>query len=346
MKTQPQAGTTSETVTVDNFIRAETDMYFAKAVKQGGLGELTHRRRMAEIDKQDVVRMNRDTIYSSGVFDLDAAPLTITLPDPGNRFMSMQIVSEDHFTTEVVYPPGRFVYTKEKVGTRYVFTIVRTLANPQDPADLKIANAIQDAIKVEQADIGTFEIPNWDSVSQDQVRDALSLLGSLGGDKTKFGTRDEVDPVSHLIGTAMGWGGNPRTAAIYTGEYPKANDGKIVHRLTVRDVPVDGFWSISLYNAKGFFEKNEFSAYSLNHLTAKPKPDGSFTIQFGGCAKNTSNCLPIMPGWNYMVRLYRPRPEILNGSWTFPKAEPVRSGALQAAEDRDRENRDTLVTRP
>jgi hypothetical protein len=28
-------------------------------------------------------------------------------------------------------------------------------------------------------------------------------------------------------------------------------------------------------------------------------------------------------GWNYMVRLYRPRPEILNGTWKFPEAQPV-----------------------
>jgi hypothetical protein len=62
---------------------------------------------MAAIDKQDVVRMNRDTLYSSGVFDLEAAPVTITLPDAGKRFMSMQVVSDDHYTTEVVCAPGR-----------------------------------------------------------------------------------------------------------------------------------------------------------------------------------------------------------------------------------------------
>ena len=87
---------------------------------------------MASIDKQDVVRMNRDTLYSSGVFDLEAAPVTIALPDAGKRFMSMQVISQDHFTTEVVYAPGRYTYTKDKVGTRYVFIIVRTLADPAE----------------------------------------------------------------------------------------------------------------------------------------------------------------------------------------------------------------------
>jgi hypothetical protein len=89
-------------------------------------------------------------------------------------------------------------------------------------------------------------------------------------------------------------------------------------------VPVDGFWSISLYNAKGFFQKNVFDAYSLNNLTAKANQDGSVTVQFGGCQKNTANCLPIVSGWNYTVRLYRPRKEIIDGSWKFPEAQPVR----------------------
>ena len=74
------------------------------------------------------------------------------------------------------------------------------------------------------------------------------------------------------------------------------NDGKTVHRLTVKDVPVDGFWSVSLYDAKGFFQKNRFDAYSLNNLTAKAAADGSVTIQFGGCDGKVPNCLPIMPG--------------------------------------------------
>ena len=87
--------------------------------------------------------------------------------------MSLQVISEDHYTIEVVYAPGRFSYTKDKVGTRYVFLLVRTLANPEDPADLKAANVIQDAIKVEQAIVGKFEVPNWDPVSQAKVRDAL-----------------------------------------------------------------------------------------------------------------------------------------------------------------------------
>ena len=105
--------------------------------------------------------------------------------------------------------------------------------------------------------------------------------------------------------------------------YPKRNDGKTAYTLVVKDVPVDGFWSVSVYNAQGYFAKNPQGAYSLNNLTAKPNPDGSFSIHFGGCQADTPNCLPIVAGWNYTVRLYRPRKAILDGTWKLPDAQPV-----------------------
>jgi para-nitrobenzyl esterase len=311
-------------VDVHNFVRAETDLYFGRAAASGALGRFTHRREMAAIDAQDVVRMNRDTLYSMAVFDLQAGPVTITLPDTGRRFMSMQVVNQDHFTPEVVYAPGRYRYDQAKVGTRYVQMIVRTLADPQDPADLQAAHVLQDALRAEQASVGRFEAPAWDEATQTRARDSLAALAALGNIGPMFGKRGAVDPIDHLIGTAVGWGGNPPEAAVYQGSYPAANDGSTVHELTVRDVPVDGFWSISVYDAKGYFAKNELNAYSLNNLTAKPNADGSFTVRFGGCGAGTPNCLPITPGWNYTVRLYRPRTPILDGTWTFPEAQPLR----------------------
>ncbi len=77
--------------------------------------------------------MNRDTLYSLGVFDLDAGPVTIVLPDTGKRFMSLLVINQDHYTQPVVYAPGSYTYTREQVGTRYMFAAVRTLARPNDP---------------------------------------------------------------------------------------------------------------------------------------------------------------------------------------------------------------------
>ncbi len=101
-------------------------------------------------------------------------------------------------------------------------------------------------------------MPKWDPVSQKKIRDALLVLATTITDTSKASARkDEVDPVQRLIGAASAWGGNPPKDAIYLNVMPQKNDGKTVYRLDVKDVPVDGFWSISLYNADGFFQKND-----------------------------------------------------------------------------------------
>ena len=73
--------------------RAKSDNYLAVNVKKAGLGRLAHNRESASIEDQTVIRLNRDTLYSFGVFDLAAAPVTVTLPDAGKRFMSLQIIT-------------------------------------------------------------------------------------------------------------------------------------------------------------------------------------------------------------------------------------------------------------
>jgi hypothetical protein len=63
-------------------------------------------------------------------------------------------------------------------------------------------------------------------------------------------------------------------------------------------------------------------AYSFNNAVADKNEDGSITIHFGGNPKQP-NFLPIVPGWNQLVRLYQPRKEVLDGTWTFPSAKPA-----------------------
>ena len=272
-------------VTAENFTRAESDLYFGNIVKDGGLGRFTH---------------------------------------AGKRFMSMQVIDEDQYTPEVIYDAGSHTFTREKIGTRYVLMGIRTLVDPADPGDVKQVHALQDAIKVSQERPGRFEVPSWDPASQKKVRDALLVLAQTLPDSARmFGTKDQVDPVRRLIGAASAWGGNPEKDATYLNVTPSKNDGTTVYQLTVEDVPIDGFWSISVYDAKGYFQRNRYNAYTLNNITAKKGADGSVAIQFGGCDGKIANCLPITPGWNYMVRLYRPRAEILNGSWSFPQAQPA-----------------------
>ncbi len=317
------AARASETVTVDNFVRAETDTTMGRYVAQGAFGRFLHVRGMTPIDKQDVIRMNRDTLYSFGVFDL-TTPVTIVKPDPGKRFQSMMMISEDHSILPVEHGAGEFTLTRQQVGTRYVMVLFRTFADPNDPADMQAAHMLQDRIQVRQVDPGKFEVPDWEPASLGTVRDALNVLASTKTDMTvMFGEKSKLNPIDHLLGAASGWGGNPKEAAVYQSGMPKLNDGKTPYVLTVRDVPVDGFWSVTVYNAKGYMEPNPQNAYSVNNVTAGRNADGSVTIHFGG-DPGGPNYLPIVPGWSYVARMYQPRKAVVDGTWKFPEAQPAK----------------------
>ena len=323
----PAQADPSVPVTVDNFIRAESDLYFGAIVEKGGFGKFDKSRGVPSVEQQSIPNLNRDMLYAAAVFDLDAGPVTIVLPDPGKRFMSMQVITEDAYTPMVVYEPGSYTFTRDQIGTRYVLAALRLLVDAESSKDVAKARALQNAVQVSQqaSDPGKFEVPSWDPESQQQVREALlQLAGTVPDTRGMFGPKGQVDPVRRLIGAASAWGGNAEQEAMNLTVVPAGNDGKTVHRLVVKNAPILGFWSITVYNGEGFFEPNGLGVYSVNSVSAKKAKDGTIAVQFGGCTPKTANCLPIMRAWNYVLRMYRPGEEVLDGTWKFPIAEPLR----------------------
>ncbi len=316
------ANTTTTPVAWDTYVRAQSDTMLKSYADDGAFGKFSHIRQPTPIDAQKVIRMNRDTLYSMGIFDL-TDPLTVTKPDTGDRYQSMMVLSQDEYIPMVVYKPDDYTLTKDQVGTRYVLVLVRTLVDSTKPEDIKAVNEIQDKITARQDSSGTFEIPDWDQKELKKLTDAINVLADTMTDTSKaFGTEEEVDPIAHLMGAAFGWGGLPVKDASYDTVTPKQNDGKTPQVLTVKDVPVDGFWSVSLYNKDGYYQENPTGAYVINDRNAITDSDGSITIHFGGDTSQP-NYLYITDGWNYTVRLYRPRKEILDGTWAFPQAKPA-----------------------
>jgi hypothetical protein len=310
-------------VTVDNFVRAESDHMIRANLKasHAKVGQLVHNRAPMTPDTQSVIRTNQDTLYSGVVLDL-SKPAEITLPEIGGRYMSMHVTNQDHYMF-VKSKPGTYELTEKSVGSRFAFVLIRTFYNAGDPEDLAKAHAAQDGIKLSGGGEGPFEAPDWNTDDLAVIRKALNDVAALGFDTTyAFGRKDEVRPVDYLIGAAAGWGGLPRTAALYILNSVEKNDGKTPHAVTVKDVPVDAFWSITVYNADGYLEANDLGRNSYNNFSAKPNKDGSITIHFGGDPKRV-NYLPITKGWNYAIRMYQPRKEILDGTWKFPDVKPL-----------------------
>jgi len=309
-------------VNVDNFVRAETSAQFDRTLQlTGGVNRFVHLREPTPLDKQNVIRMNRDTLYSAAIVDISKGAI-LTVPDAGKRYLSVMVVNEDEYVNQVIHEPGKHQLTMDKFGTPYVNLSVRILVNAKDPDDIKKANALQDQLKIKAGSEKPYTHPAYDEKSYKTTYDALIVLGrGVKDTRVTFGRKQDVDPVRHLLGAAWGWGGLPENEAYYLNVEPNLPVG--AYQLTVRDVPVDAFWSVSVYNKDGFFEPNKYNAYSFNNLTATPNTDGSFTIHFGGDPASV-NYLPITEGWNYTVRFYKPRMEILDGSWTFPSVEPVK----------------------
>ncbi len=304
-------------VNVENFVRAETDRMFADlATASGGSNRWRHIREPAPLDQQTVIRSNRDTLYSTAVVDITQGA-TVTIPDAGSRYLSLMVVNQDHYINAVLHEPGTYELTMERFGTPWVHLAARVLADPNDPADLAVVAAIQDGLGLAAGTDAAFTALVYDTVSLDGTRQSLlELARGLSGFAGALGSKDQVDPVKHLIGAAAGWGGLPESEAFYINVDPSLPVADFT--LTARDVPVDAFWSVTVYYADGFLFTNDEDVNSLNSVTAEKDPDGSITIRFGsGDAPNT---IPIVDGWNYVVRLYQPRAEILNGTWTFPTA--------------------------
>lgn len=311
-------------VTIANYVRAESDHMFRANMNAFKLSfnEFFHLRQPTTPDNQPVIRMNQDTLYSSTVLDL-SQPVTITLPNVGGRYMSMHVVNQDHYMF-VEWQPGKYQLTEQQVGTRFAYVTIRTFYDAGNPDDLAEAHASQDKIQISGGGNGPFEAPDWNKEQLTKARQALSNLATLGFDSSyAFGRKQDVRPIDHLVGAAAGWGGLPRSAAFYIIGTVDKNDGKTAHVVTVKDVPVDAFWSITVYNSEGYLEANDIGVNSYNNFSAKPNQDGSFTLHFGGDPASI-NYLPIIKGWNYAVRMYQPRKEILDGSWTFPPIEVVK----------------------
>jgi len=153
-------------VNVDNFVRAETAAQFDRVLQIPGaaINTFVHYRDPVALDSQNVIRMNRDTIYSGAITDISEGA-TLTIPDLGGRYMSVMVVNEDHYVNKVYDAAGTYKLTMKQFDTPYVQIAVRTLVNAADPEDIKKANALQDQVILNAVSAKPYTHPNYDEES-------------------------------------------------------------------------------------------------------------------------------------------------------------------------------------
>ncbi|MFT4670674.1 MAG: hypothetical protein ACI945_000006 [Pseudohongiellaceae bacterium] len=316
--TAVQASEPLTEVTAFNYVRAKTaiqfDSYLARAGSQ--LNTFSHGRKVVGIDARSSKRLNRDTLYSVAIVDISQGA-SVILPDAGDRYMSVQVVNEDGFTNNLFHGGGRHKLSLKEFHTDYVWLLVRTLVVDSVPDDLQAAHKLQDQIVIVSGSKTTYIHAQYDSVSMAAITELLLELGKGISDNSKAaGTREQVDPIKQLLLSAYGFGTLPETESLLLTVEPNLpiDKGYLLH---IKDVPVDGFWSLAMYNDEGYFEKNPYDVYGFSNQSAAKNADGSITLHLGG-DPNSINYIPITEGWNYVVRMYQPRAELLNGTWTFP----------------------------
>jgi hypothetical protein len=326
VKAAADSKTSSDLVTVDafNYVRAKTAIQFDKYLSRadGKINTFYHRRAVVGIDAKSSKRLNRDTLYSAAIVDISQGA-TVVMPDVGDRYVSVQVVNEEGFTNKVFHGGGSHSLTVKEFDTPYVWLLVRTLVFDSIAGDVAAANALQDQMKINSASAKTYTHPAYDPVSFVDTTTPLLELGKGIKDNSKAaGTKQQVDPIKQLLLSAYGFGTLPETESFLITVEPNLSSNK-AYTLTVKDVPVDSFWSLAMYNKDGYFEENEYNSYGFGDRTAKKNSDGSVTLHFGGSPENI-NFIPLSEGWNYVVRLYRPRAEVLDGTWEFPEVKEVR----------------------
>lgn len=214
-------------VTVDNFVRVESDMQFDRyADLARGVNTFAHFRTPTPIDKQLTIRSNRDTLYSFAVIDISQGA-EVTLPDAGERYMSTMVLNQDHYINALYSGGGTYKLDMETFDTPYVWVVVRTLVDPGNKEDVAEVNALQDRMTIKANSSKPFVLPNYDEASYKKIFNLLIELGRTGSDSEHmFGRKEDVNAVRHLIGTAVGWGGLPESEAVYVGIEPNLPVGK------------------------------------------------------------------------------------------------------------------------
>jgi len=313
-------------VTPDNYARAEVDESFRKVVSGVGPNAFRHDRALMPLDKQVAVTMNRDTVYSFGVFHAPPGT-TITLPKSAdNRYQSAMILQNDDYTDQVFYAPGTFPI---KSKTDFIGVVVRTQIDPSKPEDIKNVRALQDAIKVNWP-AGTqpksYKIVDWDQASLQRLRSQYQKeAAKLPNFNDAAGAHGEVKPEMLRLSASVALGLLPAKDAVYIyRDYGLKGDQCYQATYAKPEFLQGGFFSFTMYGADKYLKSDNSN---LNNRAMKFNQDGSVTVHYGPKEKcgAVANWLPT-PGdnWYLGMRIYRPGESVVSGEYTIPQPTPVK----------------------
>jgi len=316
-------------VTPENYPTIETNRQMVqKTVEAGGMNKFAHRRQVTQIDEQKVVRLNRDTYYSWGIADISEGA-TYTLPDVGDKYISAQVITEDHRIQAMKYGGGTHKIVTHDDSQTHAIVFVR-LDSRFTEAEAK---EIQDKMRIDANSAKLVTPINFDKKQFTAVEDALKAqMGAItkrdGAEAITGMFTDPLDDSAkdhtvekYTVGAAIGWAGAQKVDNVYevSGNYPSST----CYQATFKNPKNKAFWSVTVYNGKGFmFNENA----NINSHKADMNKDGTFTVSFG-CGKDAPNNLVTANDtneFNLGIRHYQASDKVRSGEIrVLPKVKAV-----------------------
>ena len=306
---------TGTVVTPATYPTNETSHQMLKNQDLVGINKFLHKRELAPTDNQPIVRMNRDTYYSFAVVDVSKGA-SITIPElPTDRYVSVEPITEDHRVQAMEYGSGTFelsthtgayMYIVVRLDSRFPKEEARQLqdqmiitANSNNkfaavPVNKKSFDEVENTLKAQMPAI----------VKRDGIDAITGMFTDPRDDSKKLFTEEK-----HQVGAAIGWAGAQLVDNVYevSGNYPSDT----CYQATFEDPQNKAFWSITVYDKKGFMF-NDIA--SVNSNTALVNKDGSYTVSFG-CSSDSPNNIKTNNStgvFNLGIRHYMPSDKVRN----------------------------------
>ena len=229
------------------------------------------------------------------------------------------VVNQDHYINGIFHEPGQHAVTVEQFDTPWACIAARILVDPADADDVAAVNKLQDQLAIDATSAKPLAMTGYDTASLDETRNLLlGLAKGLKAFDHSFGAKSDVNPVRHLIATAAGWGGLPDPGSLLHRRRTEAADRRVRAdgaRCTGGRVLVN----LGLQRRRVLrTERPQRLQHQQHH--GDPERRRLRHRPLWWRARPASHD-PDLDGWNYLVRLYRPRAEILDGSWRFPSID-------------------------
>ncbi|GAA1509766.1 hypothetical protein BJ978_001150 [Agromyces terreus] len=292
----------AETVTFDNFVRAETASYFRKQLEKAPVNEYFHNRVPVNVENQVIIRSNVDLIYSYAVVDV-TEEATFSAP-ASDTYQVAELIDENHYIAAVVYP-GETVtlHASDLTSGTHVYILARTAT----ALGVEKAHELQDGLTITSKTANPFVAPDYDEASLQEVKAQIEAKAAEADFSKGFGTPETTDTYNHMLAAELGWGGlSPQHAQYFQAITTCSGCDEWTFPVPPLDYEHNGYFSVIKYDEKGWLDV-EKPCLTDNELTRND--DGTITVRFGDGRCGSENLIEATEGQRYFygIRLYRPK---------------------------------------